>query len=118
MSELLCIDIKTLEDGEFQFCQTGLICKVLEAIGMDNCNGFSTSTKVESPLGSDKNGYEDNIYWPSSYDYFIGMIVYLVSNTITDISCAINQCASFIHNIKVSHEKFVKRKFRCLQGTK
>ena len=30
VSEFLGIDINTLDDGGFQFCQTGLICKVLE----------------------------------------------------------------------------------------
>ena len=61
MSELLGIDIKTFDDGGFQFCQTGLIRKVLEATGMEHCNGFSTRTKVESPLGSDTNGSEAKI---------------------------------------------------------
>ena len=32
VSEFLGIDIKTLDNGGFQFCQTGLIRKVLEAI--------------------------------------------------------------------------------------
>ena len=34
VSEFLGIDIKTLDNGGFQFCQTGLIRKVLEATGM------------------------------------------------------------------------------------
>ena len=34
MSEFLVIDVKTLNDGGFKFCQTGLIHKVLEATGM------------------------------------------------------------------------------------
>ena len=38
--EFLGIDIKTLDNGGFQFCQTGLIRKVLEATGMDDCNGL------------------------------------------------------------------------------
>ena len=39
VSEFLGIDIKTLDDGGFQFCQTGLIRKVLEATGMSHSNG-------------------------------------------------------------------------------
>ena len=46
MSEFLDIDIKTLDDGGFQFCQTGLIRKVLESTGMEHCNGLPTPTKV------------------------------------------------------------------------
>ena len=39
VSEFLVIDINKLDDCGFQFCQTGLIRKVLEATGMDHCNG-------------------------------------------------------------------------------
>ena len=44
VSEFLGIDIKTLDNGGFQFLQTGFICKVLEATGMEHCNGFPTPT--------------------------------------------------------------------------
>ena len=67
VSEFLVIDIKTLDDGGFQFCQTVLIYKVLEYTWMEHCNRFTTPTKVESPLGIDVNGYEAIIYWPNSY---------------------------------------------------
>ena len=40
VSEFLGSDIKTLYNGGFQFCQTGLIRKVLEATGMEDFNGF------------------------------------------------------------------------------
>ena len=58
MSEFLGIDIKTLDYGEFQFCQTVLILKVLEATGMDHCNGLPTPTKVDAHLGTDMNSSE------------------------------------------------------------
>ena len=67
MSEFLGIDIKTFDNGGLQFCQTGLIRKVLEATGMKDCNGLPTPTKVEAPLGTDVNGYEDKRDWPNSY---------------------------------------------------
>ena len=47
VSECFGIDIKTLYDGGFQFCQTGLIRKVLEATGMEHSNGLPTPNKVE-----------------------------------------------------------------------
>ena len=53
VSELLDIDIKTLDYGGVQFYQTVLICKVLEDTGMEHCNGFPTPTKVDAPLGTD-----------------------------------------------------------------
>ena len=58
VSEFWGIDIKTLYDVGFQFCQTGLIRKVLEATGMEHYNGFPTPTKVEAHLGTDANGSE------------------------------------------------------------
>ena len=118
MSEFLGIDIKTLDNGGFQFCQTGLIRKVLEATGMDYCNGLPTPTKVEAPFGTDANGYEAKIDWPNSYASIIGMMLYLASNTRLDISFDIHQCAQFTHNTKVSHKTAVKRICWYLQGTK
>ena len=92
VSEFLGIDIKTLDNCGFQFCQTGLIRKVLEATGMEDCNGLPTPTKVEAPLGTDVNGSESKRYWPNSYASVIGMMLYLASNTRPDISFAVHQC--------------------------
>ena len=77
MSKFLGIDIKTLDDGGFQLYQTGLIQKILEAIGIDHWNGLPTPIKVEAPIGTDNNGSEDKIDWTNSYDYVIGMMLYL-----------------------------------------
>ena len=110
--------IKTLDNGGFEFCQTGLIRKVLEATGMDHCNGLQTTTKVEAPLGTNVNGSEAKIDWPKSYASVIGMMLYLASNKRPDISFAVYQCAWFTHNTKVSHETSAKRISRYLQGTK
>ena len=85
---------------------------------MEHCNGLPTPTKVEAPLGTDKNGSEANIDWPNSYASVIGIMLYLASNTIPYISFAVHQCARFTHNNKVSHETYVKRIYRYLQGTK
>ena len=94
----LCIDVKTLDNGGFKFCQTGLIRKVLEATGMENSNSLPTPAKVEAPLRTDVNGSETKRNWPNSYAFVIGMMLYLVSNTRPDISFAVHQCARFTHN--------------------
>ena len=117
MSEFLGIDIKTLDNGRFQFCQTGLIRKVLEATGMEKCNGLPTPTKVDAPLGTDENSSEAKKDWPNAYAYVIGTMLYLSSNTRPYISYAVHQCARFTHNTKASHETAVKRICRYLQGT-
>ena len=118
VSEFLGIYIKTLDDGGFHFCKTGLICKVLEYKVIDHCNGLPTPTKVEAPLGTDTNGSEAKIYWSNSYASVIGMMFYLASNIRPDISFAVHQCARFTHNIKASHKTVVNRICWYLQGTK
>ena len=54
VSQFLGVDIKTLYDGGFQFCQNVLIRKILEATGMEHCNQFPTPNKVEASLGTDQ----------------------------------------------------------------
>ena len=65
VSEFLGIDIKKLDNGGVQFCQNGLIRKVLEATGVEHCNGLPTPTKVEAHLVTDANGYEAKRDWPN-----------------------------------------------------
>ena len=77
MSEFLGIDINTLYDGGFQFCQTGLIRKVLEATGMEHCNGYPTPANVEAPIRTDANDYGYNRYWHNSYASVIGIMLYM-----------------------------------------
>ena len=55
MSNFLGIDIKTLDDGGFHFFQTGYIRKVLKATGIEHCNWFPITTKVEAPCEIDTN---------------------------------------------------------------
>ena len=107
-----------MDYGGFQFFQTGLIRKVLEATGMDNCNGFPTLTNIEAPLGTDANGSEAKRDWPNSDASVIGIMLYLASNTRTYISFPVHQCAQFIHNTKASHKTAVKRICRYRQGAK
>ena len=103
---------------DFFFFQNRLIRKVLEATGMEHCNGLPTPTKVEAPFGTDTNGYEAKIYWPNSYAYVIGMMLYMASNTRPDISFGVFHCYQFTHNTKASHEMDVKRICWYLQGSK
>ena len=67
MSKFLCIDIKTLDDGGFQFFQNVLIHKFLEATWMEHYNGLPTPTKVEAPLGTDVSSSEAKRDWTNSY---------------------------------------------------
>ena len=77
MSDLLDIDIKTLYDGGFQFDQTGLIRKVLKTKRMKHCNGLPTTTKVDTPLLIEDNGYGDNRAWTNSYASIIEVLFFI-----------------------------------------
>ena len=118
VSEFLGIDIKKLDNGGFKFCQTVLIRKVLEATGMEDCNGLPTPNNVEAPLGTDVNGSEAKRDFPNSYASVIGMMLYLASNKRPDIYFSVHQFARFTHNTKESHETAVKRIYSYLQGKK
>ena len=76
---------------------------------MEHCNGLPTPTKVEATFGTDVNGSEAKRDWPNSYASVIGMMLYLVFLKIPDKSFAVQQCARFTHNTKVSHETAVKK---------
>ena len=67
---------------------------------------------------TEANGSEAKRDWPNSYASVIARMLYLASNTRTNISFSVHQCARFTHNTKVSHETDVKRICRYLQGTK
>ena len=103
VSDFLDIDTKTLDGGGFNFCQIGLICKILESTGMEHCDGFQKLTKVEAPIGIDKYGFKDNRDCTNSYDYVIGMIFYLESNIRPYIYFAVHRCDWFKHNTKAPH---------------
>ena len=90
MSEFLVIDIKTFDEGGFQFCQTVLIRKLLESTEVEHFNGFPKPTKVEAPFGKEYNGSEANIDWTKSYASIIGMMLYLASTTRPYISVTVH----------------------------
>ena len=70
---------------------------------MEHCNYLTIPTKVEAPLSTDVNGSEAKKDCPNSYASVIGMMLYLASNTRTDISFAVHQYSRFTHNIKSSY---------------
>ena len=77
MYELLGIDINMLDHSISYFYRKVLIRKVLEDTGMEHCNGLPTPTKVQVPLGTDKNVSEAKRDFPNSYASVIGMMLYL-----------------------------------------
>ena len=85
--------------------QEGLIQKILEATGMEECNPNQTPT-IKEALGSDPDGELMTNEW--SYCSIIGMLLHLSTNMIPDIAFAVSQVAHFSHNPKKSHATAVK----------
>ena len=106
------------ENGDrfIELTQTGLIERVLAAMGMEDCKAVSTPAEAKKPLGKDDNGEARQEAW--SYSSVVGMMMYLAANSRPDIAFAVHQCARFTHQPKRSHEKALKRIARYLAGTR
>ena len=94
--------------------QEGLIKRILEALGLQDCSPRSTPAERKC-LHKDDYGAERQETW--NYRSVIGMMLYLSSNSRPDITFAVNQVARFAINPKKSHEVAVKRIARYLKGT-
>jgi len=113
-SEFLGINITKDKDGTLVMTQKGLICKVLDAAGMTDCNPNWTPAPRDA-LGIDPDGEPYDETW--DYASIVGMLIYLATNTRVDISYSVSQVARFTHNPKKSHAAAVKTILRYLKGT-
>ena len=113
-SEYLGIKYSKINENEVKMTQEGLIKKIMEAAGMQDCNSNRTPTTKEA-LGSDENGQPMEDEW--NYRSIIGMLLYLSTNTRPDISFAVSQVARFSHAPKKSHASAVKTIIRYLAGS-
>ena len=95
--------------------QLGLIDKILQDTGMENCNPAAVPAD-STPLGKDKNGAPCSEKW--NYRSVVGRLLYLSGNSRPDIAFAVHQVARFSHEPKRSHEVAVKRIVRYLKGTR
>lgn len=101
-------------NDHIKLLQTGLINKVIKAVGMEDCNGKTTPAN-DYPLVTDGNG--EKMVEPWNYASIIGMLLYLASNSRPDIKLSVHQCARFTHNPKQSHANDIKRIIRYLKVT-
>ena len=114
-SEYLGIMYTTLDDGSINMTQQGLIQKIMDATGMQDCNPNRTPSTKEA-LGLDPDGSSMDDSW--NYRSIVGMLLYLATNTRPDIAFAVSQVARFSHYPKKSHATAVKTIIRYLSGTK
>ena len=98
--------------------QPFLIDRILELLGdsVSEANIKKTPAVYKEILHKDEDGPERKLKW--NYCSAIGMLNYLAASTRPDILYAVHQCARFSTNLKLSHERALKRIVRYLKGTK
>ena len=114
-SEFLGIKFeKNLDDESINMTQKGLINKIIETIGMTDCNPNWTQAST-TPLGTNPGGEPMDELW--NYRSIIGMLLYLTTNTRPNCAQAVSQAARFSHDPKKSHATAVKTIIRYLHRT-
>ena len=96
--------------------QTGLIDRVIEALGLDvgTVNGKATPAEGR-PLVKDENGLDAKREF--NYASVVGMLLYLAGHSRPDIAYAVNCAARYMFSAKQSHEEALKRIGRYLKAT-
>ena len=97
--------------GTITLTQQGLIQKIVDTTGMQDCNPNWTPASPMA-LGSDPDGETMREEW--LYSSIVGMLLYLLTNTRPGIAFAVSQVARFNHSPKQSHAKAVKMIVRYL----
>ena len=101
--------------GAIELKQTGLIDRILEALGLDTKHTTGKYTPAEtSPLTKDEDGPEPEGSF--SYASAVGMMLYLSGHSRPDIVYAVNLCARYMFSTRLSHEKALKRIERYLKA--
>jgi hypothetical protein len=104
------------ETGLLEMKQTGLIKRVIKAIGLDDGLVKGKYTPSESkPLVKNLNG--EAASGAFSYSSVVGMLLYLSEHTHPDITFAVNCCAQYMFCPKHLHELALQRIGRYLKQT-
>ncbi len=97
------------ETSLLEMKQTGLIKRIIEALGLeDGAKGKFTPSKSK-PLVKDVNGDLASGAFSFSYSSVVSMLLYLSGHTRPDITFAVNCCACYMFCPKHSHELALKR---------
>ena len=113
----LGVRMSKTEEGFIEMKQTGLIDRILEALGLDTKMATGKWTPAESkPLTKDADG--EGPQGSFSYSSVVGMLLYLAGHSRPDIAYAVNCCARYMFSPRLSHEKALKRIGRYLKATR
>ena len=111
----LGINISKLPSGDIEMSQTGLIDRIISALGLEDANPKHTPASI-TPLSKDVDGEQaEGIF---NYASVVGMLLYLQGNTRPDISFAVNQCARFSAKPRKKHEIALKHIGRYLKASR
>ncbi len=89
--------------GLLKMKETGLIERVVEALGLDDGYAWGKHTPAETkPLVKDEDGVAAAKGF--SYSSVVGMLLYLLRHTQPDITYAVNCCARYMFSPKDFHE--------------
>ena len=111
----LGVDIETGEKGKVKMTQTGLIDRIVQAMGLEDANPKSTPTKAGTLLKNEKG---DDCNGSFNYASVVGILLYLEGHTRPDISFPVNQSARYTFHPKRSHEEALKHIDRYLKATR
>ncbi|KAL7479908.1 hypothetical protein ACHAW6_005627 [Cyclotella cf. meneghiniana] len=113
---VLVVEMSRTKDGFMEMKQTGLIDRVLDALGLDLKVAMPKFTSAEAKLlhrDEDGEGQQGSF----SYASVVSMLLYLAGHTCPDIGYAVNCCAHYTFNPCLSHEKALKRIGHYLKAT-
>ena len=96
--------------------QTGLIDRIIEALGLASKSHSVRTPAPADPLPRDLEGEPfDEVF---NYASVVGMCMYLCNNSCPDITFAVNQCARHSHKPTMKHAEYLRRLGRYLLGTR
>ena len=105
------------EEGHLELKQTGLIDRIVEALGLDQKMATRKWTPAEAkPLTKDEDG--EMPQGSFNYSSVVGTLLYLSGHSRPDIAYAVNCYARYMFIPRLSHEKALKQIGRYLKATR
>jgi hypothetical protein len=114
----LGVDIqRDAKTGTVEMCQTGLIDRIVQALGLEDAECGKVQTPAEyGALAKFPDG--ESCTETFNYGSVVGMLLYLAGHSRPDIAFAVHQCARYTFCPKAPHEKALKRIGRYLKNTR